>query len=747
MRRWCSTNRDRSTSQRRKAAIVDGLAAHRRRSSRSGLLIIVAIIGLTTQELAAAAPQAQVAAKPGGDGPCPQSALLQKALVPQINTDQGRLNNMILHKGTPASKASGYSFKTVLTRGRHLFTTPFTEADGAGEGKRFANGEGPLGPREAAFTSNLKVIEDKLGLQDSDLPKLLDIFLPPLAHLDSQKNVRFAILRLNGLDSQSCFECHNSIGSAHVQGEGPLEALERKPGTTGGPAGQASNAFINDTLPDPMMKFVRNPPHVFGTGYVVALAEKMTLDLLGQKIAGYVAAGLSPGKEVSVELYSTDTKGRPIVRFGNLKVQYIGDPNTPPDATTLLKELTGDADFDLSKDFIEDVSGLQGVSQDLVVRPLQWKGIASNERNFVRSALAFHFGMLPTELNPNYRLPQENKDSDNDGVKDEVSEGNVSALTIFTMSIRPPAQHIPEGMHKVVERGEKLFRGEKVDDQTIVIGSANACISCHMPSLPLYKSLTCVRDPRDDVSLGSPQGLSNITGLVARQRSSRQLPVYRRLRASLRGKTAERLDPNRKKADDKEVQSRADLQALREAIRIAIEPVGCPQSGYQFDLNMAAGSPFEALSFAYPRLGTSKDQDGVGVINVPLLSDLKRHDMGEGLADKFDQGTDVATISVTRREFLTRPLWGVGDTGPWLHDGRARTLRDAILMHESLGSEANPVIETFKSLSCDDQAAIVEFLLSLRLPIDCRYEPCFDKDAPCHPAPLPQPRPSSPATN
>ena len=224
------------------------------------------------------------------------------------------------------------------------------------------------------------------------------------------------------------------------------------------------------------------------------------------------------------------------------------------------------------------------------------------------------------------------------------------------------------------------------------------------------------------------QGLSNITGLVARHRSSRQLPVYRRLRSSLHGKTPERLDPNRKKSDNKDVQSKADLQALREAFRVAIEPVGCPQSGYQFDLNMAAGSPFEALSFSYPRLGMSKDQDGVDVINVPLFSDLKRHDMGEGLADKFDQGTDVATISVTRREFLTRPLWGVGDTGPWLHDGRARTLRDAILMHESLGSEANPVIETFKSLSCDDQAAIVEFLLSLRLPIDCRYQPCFDQE-------------------
>lgn len=263
-----------------------------------------------------------------------------------------------------------------------------------------------------------------------------------------------------------------------------------------------------------------------------------------------------------------------------------------------------------------------------------------------------------------------------------------------------------------------------------------------MPSLPLYKTLICVRDPRDDVVPNASEGLTNLTGLVARQRSSKQLPIYRRLRSALRGKTPERLDPNRPKTPAN--QARADLASLREAFRAAVEPVGCPSSGYQFDLNMADGSPFPALSFSYPRLALAEDQDGADVINVPLFSDLKRHDMGEGLADKFDQGSDVATISVTRREFLTRPLWGVGDTGPWLHDGRARTLRDAILMHESLGSEANPVIDTFKSLSCDDQAAIVEFLLSLRLPIDCRYEPCFVNPADCHPAPLPQPRPTSP---
>ena len=32
-------------------------------------------------------------------------------------------------------------------------------------------------------------------------------------------------------------------------------------------------------------------------------------------------------------------------------------------------------------------------------------------------------------------------------------------------------------------------------------------------------------------------------------------------------------------------------------------------------------------------------------------------------------------------QFLTAELWGVGNTGLWLHDGRAGTLREAILLH------------------------------------------------------------------
>ena len=78
----------------------------------------------------------------------------------------------------------------------------------------------------------------------------------------------------------------------------------------------------------------------------------------------------------------------------------------------------------------------------------------------------------------------------------------------------------------------------------------------------------------------------------------------------------------------------------------------------------------------------------------------------------------MAGIVVKERQFLTRPLWGVADTGPWLHDGRARTLLEAIQFHLGEGSEANPVIQIFNQLNHQEQDAIVAFLLSLRLPLD-----------------------------
>lgn len=90
---------------------------------------------------------------------------------------------------------------------------------------------------------------------------------------------------------------------------------------------------------------------------------------------------------------------------------------------------------------------------------------------------------------------------------------------------------------------------------------------------------------------------------------------------------------------------------------------------------------------------------------VELFSDLKRHDLGPELASVRDQGTIAA------RQWLTRPLWGLADTAPYLHDGRAPTIEDAIRAH---GGEAQPSRDRFIALPDDRRVALLVYLASLQ---------------------------------
>ncbi|MCG7520911.1 di-heme oxidoredictase family protein [Ruegeria sp. Ofav3-42] len=91
-------------------------------------------------------------------------------------------------------------------------------------------------------------------------------------------------------------------------------------------------------------------------------------------------------------------------------------------------------------------------------------------------------------------------------------------------------------------------------------------------------------------------------------------------------------------------------------------------------------------------------------------SDLLLHDMGEGLADNRPEAR------ATGREWRTAPLWGIGMTEQvsghtqFLHDGRARSLLEAILWH---GGEAQAARDTVVSMPKPDRDALVRFLESL----------------------------------
>jgi CxxC motif-containing protein (DUF1111 family) len=78
--------------------------------------------------------------------------------------------------------------------------------------------------------------------------------------------------------------------------------------------------------------------------------------------------------------------------------------------------------------------------------------------------------------------------------------------------------------------------------------------------------------------------------------------------------------------------------------------------------------------------------------------------MGSGLADGMVQG------SATASEFRTAPLWGLSRRLFFLHDGRARTVQDAVLAH---GGEATAARTRYQALNANQRDALVAFLKSL----------------------------------
>ena len=93
---------------------------------------------------------------------------------------------------------------------------------------------------------------------------------------------------------------------------------------------------------------------------------------------------------------------------------------------------------------------------------------------------------------------------------------------------------------------------------------------------------------------------------------------------------------------------------------------------------------------------------------VEAYTDLLLHDMGPALADGLQFGSPITgNQPSTGNEFRTQPLWGVSLHPPFLHDGRAETLFEAVDAH---GGEAQASRDAFAALSASDQQAVITFL-------------------------------------
>jgi len=276
------------------------------------------------------------------------------------------------------------SLNEIRRAGLTIFSTPFNKLDGYGDG--------PMDPTNTT---------DPGGR-------------PSLAG-----NGTF--LRVNGLDGQTCLECHSIISNATV------------PATLGigGVGGSVTNAIFQPTFVDVSDnlhleiaamdgRFI-NPPFLFGSGGIELLAREMTTELQELK----QLAQANPGLPIPLE-----TKG---VSFGELVYDGTGF----------------------------DSSGVEGIDADLIVKPFGRKGEFATVRSFDEGAMMFHLGMQPVET------VGQDVDDDGDGVSNEVLIGELSALVIFNTTLERPDQ---DRLSKNASKGRKLFES---------VG----CASCHKPSL------------------------------------------------------------------------------------------------------------------------------------------------------------------------------------------------------------------------------------------------------------------------
>jgi CxxC motif-containing protein (DUF1111 family) len=99
-------------------------------------------------------------------------------------------------------------------------------------------------------------------------------------------------------------------------------------------------------------------------------------------------------------------------------------------------------------------------------------------------------------------------------------------------------------------------------------------------------------------------------------------------------------------------------------------------------------------------------------VDAEVYTDLLLHRMGNDLADGLPSNASVDG-EADSFEWRTAPLIGLRFNRTFMHDGRAKTIEEAVLAHRAEGSEANGVVDRFEALAGADRAALLEFVEAL----------------------------------
>ncbi|WP_306051822.1 di-heme oxidoredictase family protein [Oceaniradius stylonematis] len=278
----------------------------------------------------------------------------------------------------------------------------------------------------------------------------------PAATGDSKPTIRFpehniSFARIAGPDAMACSSCHND---PNVGGSGDF----------------VTNVFVGAHLTDPptqstdpIITAERNTIGINGAGLIELLSREITIDLQDQREKAKLEAYIS-GESVDVSLTS---KG---IDFGTITVL--------PNGSTVVKDTLP-------------------IDYDLIIRPFGVKGVASSLREFTLFALNQHHGIQAIE-----RFGWERtglNDFDLDGVENEFSIGQVSALVAFQANLPPPQPKLSESasLREAEMTGERIFN---------TIG----CNQCHIPELDLESAIFTEPSPFNRPGAVTPSDVSDV---------------------------------------------------------------------------------------------------------------------------------------------------------------------------------------------------------------------------------------------
>ena len=136
-----------------------------------------------------------------------------------------------------------------------------------------------------------------------------------------------------------------------------------------------------------------------------------------------------------------------------------------------------------------------------------------------------------------------------------------------------------------------------------------------------------------------------------------------------------------------------------------VETVFDPDRGNPFNRLFATASAFFTAVNDGSGFPTLKRPNFGSFVVRNIFTDFKRHDLGPNFHEINFDGT-------IRTEFLTTPLWGVGTTPTYGHDGRSHDLMTVILRH---GGEAQQARDNFANAGLGTQRNVITFLNTLIL--------------------------------